>query len=260
MHEGEVARLQPVEVAQHLVLGVVPLEDLVGQEGAGARMGRLQLRLGPATGGGKRGLVPAPEALEQGEEIGVGHGLVEGHPDRSVLVPPQVDPPVAAPGEDALSPPGVHPHPQGVEERIAAQVEPQATEATGQEVGQAVHAPGDGPQAVRSVVDRVHPGHDREQDLGRADVARGLVAPDVLLSGLQGEAVGRAALGVVRHPDQPARDLPLVLVPRGQVGGVRPSEARGDPEALGGAHRDVGPELAGGAQQGEGEDVGRRHE
>ena len=46
-------------------------------------------------------------------------------------------------------------------------------------------------QAVGAVVDGVHARHDGEQHLGGADVARRLLAADVLLAGLQGEPVGR---------------------------------------------------------------------
>jgi hypothetical protein len=46
------------------------------------------------------------------------------------------------------------------------------------------------------VVDGVHRGDDGEQHLGGADVGGGLLAADVLLAGLQREAVGLAPLGV----------------------------------------------------------------
>ena len=110
------------------------------------------------------------------------------------------------------------------------------------------------------VVDRVHRGHDREQHLRGADVARGLVAADVLLAGLERQAVGRPALGVLRDADEPPGQVPLVLVLRGEEGGVRPAVAHRHAEALGRAERHVRPELPRRAQEGQGEEVGRHHE
>ena len=75
---------------------------------------------------------------------------------------------------------------------------------------QRVDAPRDCPQTFRAVIDGIHRGHDREEHLRRADVAGGLVAADVLLARLQREAIGRAALRIVRNADEPARHLALV--------------------------------------------------
>ena len=68
-----------------------------------------------------------------------------------------------------------------------------------------MHAPGDFAQALRPVVNRVHRGHDGEQNLRGADVARRLVAADVLLAGLEREAHRGLALRVVGDADEPAR-------------------------------------------------------
>jgi len=54
-----------------------------------------------------------------------------------------------------------------------------------------VRAPRDGGQPVRAVVSGVHGRGHGQQDLGGADVARGLLPADVLLAGLQREPVGR---------------------------------------------------------------------
>jgi hypothetical protein len=238
---------------------VVPVEDLVGEERARTGMGSGETEIAFQLLERERH-PPGGEGLEKGHEVGGARRFVERDSDRSVGKSPQVDLPIAGPGDRALPRRPVRSYPEGVEERLAAGVEAQAAQAPREQDGQAMDAPGDGPQPLGPVVDRVHAGHHREQDLRGADVARGLVAPDVLLARLQREAIGRPALGVVGHSDQPARDRALVLVLRGEVRGVGPAVAQGNPEALGRAHRDVGPELAGGAQQGQGEDVGRHHE
>ena len=62
--------------------------------------------------------------------------------------------------------------------------------------------------------DGVQAGDHREQHLRGADVARRLLAADVLLARLQREAVRGAALRVDRHADEPARQRALELVAR----------------------------------------------
>ena len=98
-------------------------------------------------------------------------------------------------------------------------------EAVGQAAGEIVHPARDPAQAVGPVINRIHRGHDGEQDLGRADVARRLVAPDVLLARLQREAIGRPAGGIVRDADEASRHVALVLVAGGEISGVRSAEA-----------------------------------
>ena len=124
-----------------------------------------------------------------------------------------------------------------------------------------VDALGDPTQPLGSVVDGVHPGDDREQDLRRADVARRLLAADVLLAGLQGEAVRRCTVGVDRHADEATGQLALEPGAHGHEPGVRPAEAERYAEALRRADRDVGTDLARGAQQRQREQVGgHRHQ
>ena len=101
----------------------------------------------------------------------------------------------------------------------------------------------------------VHPRHDREQDLGGADVARGLVAADVLLPGLERQAIGGATLGVARDPHESARDVTFVGLAGGEERGVRSSVAQGDPETLCRAHRYVRTELARRPEEREGEEI-----
>jgi len=110
--------------------------------------------------------------------------------------------------------------------------------------GKAMGAMRDPAQSFRPVVDGVHAGHHGQQHLRGADVARGLLTPNVLLTGLQGEAIGRGAVGVHRHPYEPTRKLSLEARPHGDVAGVRPTETKGHTEALGCSDHDVGVHLA----------------
>ena len=92
------------------------------------------------------------------------------------------------------------------------------------------------------MVHRIKRGHHGQQHLGRADVAGGLVATDVLLTGLQRQAQGQTAFRILGLPHKTARDLALVGLNGGEEGGVRTTESHRHPQALGAAHGNVGPE------------------
>ena len=80
--------------------------------------------------------------------------------------------------------------PQGLQ-RIATRVHGATrllAAALGEVGREPVHPLRDGAEAVGTVVHRVHPGDVRQQHLRGADVARGLLAANVLLAGLHGHA------------------------------------------------------------------------
>src|SRR5665647_1124326 len=116
-------------------------------------------------------------------------------------------------------------------------------------------------QALLAVVDGVHRRHHGQQGLGGADVARRLLATDVLLTGLQGESVGHRAVRVDAHADQAAGQHPLQAGPHGDVGGMRAAVEQRDTEPLRGADGDIGAQLTGRRQQGQRQQVrGDRHQ
>ena len=147
-------------------------------------------------------------------------------------------------------------HPHRVEEPARRGVQAAAAQRRGERGGPPVHPLRDGGQPVGPVVGRVHGGDDRQQHLRGADVAGRLLPPDVLLPGLQGEPVGRPAVGVHGHAHQAAGQLALEAVPDRDVAGVRTAEAHRHAEPLGGADGDVGAHLAGRPQQRQREQVG----
>ncbi len=109
------------------------------------------------------------------------------------------------------------------------------------------------------MINRVHAGHDGEEDLGGADVGGGFFAADVLFAGLEGEAVGGVAVGVFGDADDAAGEFSGEFGFAGHEGGVGAAAAHGDAEALGAADGDVGTAagpFAGGFDEGEGEEVG----
>jgi hypothetical protein len=140
--------------------------------------------------------------------------------------------------------------------KLSKKSRPRDAQRAGQQGGEAVDARGDGAQAFRPVPHRVHAGDVGQQHLRGADVGIGLLAPDVLLAGLQRHAVGGLAARILRDADDAARHRAHVRLARGEEGRVRTAEAHRHAEALRRAERDVGPHLAGRLEQHQRHQVG----
>ena len=147
-------------------------------------------------------------------------------------------------------------HQNGVEELVVHHGMATTSQTGGQQLCVAVHPGGDGAQAFRAVVARVHGGHHGQQHLRGTDIAGGLVTADVLFAGLQREPVGGCAIGIHRHSDEASGQLPGMGGVHGQVTGVRSTESHRHAEALRGAEGDVGTDVAGRGDQGQGQQVG----
>ena len=106
-----------------------------------------------------------------------------------------------------------------------------------------VGAPRDRCQALGTVVHGIHRGHHGKEHLGRADVGGRLLTADVLLAGLQGQAVGRRAVSVDGDAHEASRERPLEPGAHAHVAGVGAAKAHRNTEALGRAHRDIGAPL-----------------
>ena len=143
-----------------------------------------------------------------------------------------------------------------VEPALVLDGEAEAHEPCRQDVGEAVDAPRDPLQPLRPVIDRIHAGDDAQQDLRRADVAGRLLAPDVLLAGLERQPQRRPGAAVDRDADDAARHGAAVRLVGGEEGGVGAAVAQRHAEALGAADRDVGAEFAGRGQQDQAQQVG----
>ena len=71
---------------------------------------------------------------------------------------------------------------------------------------------GDIPKSLRTMVDSVHGCDDGKQNLGSADVARGLLSADMLLTGLKRESIGGIAICITGDSNQAARQAALELI------------------------------------------------
>ncbi len=148
------------------------------------------------------------EDFDQGAQIAGGRGFIQRHTERIGIDQAQID---AAQGsfldQFVGAPFGGGVDVERVEKRFRADLVTEFHQHGGQVRGHPVHPLGDLPQPLRPVVNGVHRGHDGEQDLRGADVARGFVAADVLLAGLEREPHGGPALRVMRDTDEPSRHV-----------------------------------------------------
>jgi hypothetical protein len=154
--------------------------------------------------------------------------------------------------------PPLHLDTERVEEVLVHDPVTEPAQRIGQDDRAVVGPLGDAPQAIRTVVHSVHACHDRKQHLRGADVARRLFAANVLLACLERHAESGVAIAVPRHADDAARHVPLVLILRGEEGGMRAAVPDRHAESLAVADGDVSAPFTRRHQQREREEVGGR--
>ncbi len=136
-----------------------------------------------------------------------------------------------------------------VEEGLVQRRKAEPAQPVGEDRRSPVNAARDVGEAIGAVINRIHRGDYREQHLRGADVRGRLLAPDMLLAGLQGEAIGRRPARIDGEADDASRHVALEVVAHRHIGRMRPAKAHRHAESLGGADRDVGAEFAGWHQQ-----------
>ncbi len=228
------------------------------QEGTGAHQRRRNDRGGLVQVGRRRGV--GRDYADDGCHVRRRGGLVQGHGERGGGELAQAEPrglgAGMARGDGGRG--GIHAN--RIEDGGRGDAHARADEALRQGGGESGHAGRDGANAVGAVIDREHARHDRGQNLRGADVAGRLLAPDVLLAGLQGQAQCHAAVRVLRHAHQASGHLARVFLARGKERRVRSAVAERQAESLHAAQGHVGPELSGWGQHRKGEQIGRhRH-
>src|SRR5262245_44141583 len=220
-----------MDVAEHLVLGVIALEDLVFQDFSRPRVSGIEIERDFTRQFLELGRLP-PEDAEKLHEVLESRRLVERDTHVAALVLAQIDAMLARALEDALAVGWLHPNPKSIEEGTVSQVVAFLPEAKGQHFREAVDPPGDRTNVLGAVIDSVHAGHDCEKNLSRTDVARRLVAADVLLSRLEREPERGLPLSVLRDSHDAAGHLARVLLSRGEKRRMRSSRTHRNPEAL----------------------------
>jgi hypothetical protein len=139
----------------------------------------------------------------QRREVPALRRLVARNAERVRIGQPNVDTALARRGNNGgRATWSIHLH--GVEERpgLCSHINSATPQALCEDCRIAMHACSNIGQAVGSVIDGIHRRCYRKQDLRSAYVACCLLAPDVLLTGLQCEPVGGPTVGVDRLADR----------------------------------------------------------
>ena len=110
------------------------------------------------------------------------------------------------------------------------------------------------------MIDGVAGGDVGQQGLGRADIAGGLLAADVLFARLQGEAQSGMAGRISGDADQSARNQPFTGFSRGKKCGVRAAVPHGHAESLRAAHRHVRAKFSRRPQPRQRQQIRRHHQ
>src|SRR2546429_249913 len=232
--ERQVAPFEPLDVAQHLRLGAVAMEHRVRQVGRGAvqRLGDRGVGFRAEVFHHEGQHLVERERRDEVGEVAQRRGLVERDADPGGGDDPQVD--AARPGgvEQARQDPGLHFHAQRVEERRMHDAVAEPGHGLREQDGEGVHALGDAAQPFGPVIHGVHARHHGEEHLRGADVARGLLAPDVLLARLQRHAERGTARGIARYADDAAGHVAPMGLPRREERGVRAAVAHRYAEPL----------------------------
>ena len=116
-----------------------------------------------------------------------------------------------------------------------------------------MNALGNGLQSLRSMIDAVHPRHDRQQNLSSADVRSGTISFDVLFTGLKGHTKRRTTVRIYGSADDSSGQQSLVRFPGGEVSRMRTAISQGNAQTLRRTQNTIGPHFAWRLEQDKGE-------
>ena len=131
--------------------------------------------------------------------------FIEGNPDGMFVELPQIHSGLGGAGQNRLRVFIGEIDAQGIEEVLVSNLQPGRLQRLSKLSCQAMDAFRDRAQTARAMVNRIHRRDHGEKDLGRANVARRFVAPDVLFAGLEREPVpGRPVASCETPTNRPA--------------------------------------------------------
>src|SRR6266496_1887233 len=104
---------------------------------------------------------------------------------------------------------------------------------------------GDCAQPTGAMIDSVHRGDHSGKNRRRANVARCLIATDMLLAGLQRESIGGPTFRILRNAHQPAGHVTFVSIAGGEVCRLRSAKPERSAEALRATDRDIRTKFPG---------------
>ena len=251
--QRQIAIRQTPHIAHHLGFRPVHVKDRMGQVIAVAQ----QIVGNGGQGRGRRRLVDAKGVQQPRDHARIG-GLINADPDAVATHLAQVDAALLG-GSQNPGLPHAHPYGDGVEKRIRRHLGPGGTQRIGHRHCVQMDPLRNGAQTHRPVKHGIERCHHRQQRLRGTDIAGRLLAPDMLLAGLQRQPIGAVAAGIDGHADDPPGHGALQLILAGHEPGMRPAIAHRHPEPLRRTHGDIGPHRARLLQQAQRQQIGGDH-
>ncbi len=199
------------------------------------------------------------ERLDDVRHIPLTHRFIESDANVGVAHPPEIDTRFQSSANNFVTAATLEVNAHRIKKVIMHHCMPQTLSSICEGNGVRVHAPGNAGQARRPVPYCIRARNDCQKYLSRANVARCLLAPDVLLPGAQRHAHRHAAACITRHPNQSARHQTLVLVLCGKETGVRTTKSHGYAKALRVTYRHVGSPFARRSKERQRKEVGSRY-
>src|SRR5688500_5173727 len=99
------------------------------------------------------------------------------------------------------------------------------------------------------MINRIHPSHNREQDLRCTNIRSRFFSSNVLFSRLQRHAIGWITRSVYRGTNYSSRHLSFELILGGKESSMWSAESHGNSKSLTRAHYYVGTHFAGSFHQ-----------
>ena len=253
-----------MQIAQHLRLGVVRIEDGMREVSTRSREALVVAIVDrPHERVWSRRVSAGGEYFEHLSQVGERHGLIEGD-DHVARMLAKIDASLAGGAYDfrrrrRVRPARRRPYAQRIEEVRMSKLVTELLEPGGKDRRMTMNAPRDPMQTARPVPHRVHAGDDGQQHLRGAHIARRLLPPDVLLARLQSHAQRRLPVRVSRDTNDATGQKPLELITRCEKCRVWSTEAHRHAEALRAADAHVRAPLARRCKQHQAHDVGGHH-
>ncbi len=227
--EREIARLQPPEIAQHLGLGVVGVENRMGQDkrNCGLRIAETGKSVRRST---RQDLIRwrrrSDRCFAKSFSVVVSSSeMPTAFWPRCAKIASQL-----SQRADRISPAGLsRSSTRIVSKKFSPAIEsPASSRAAASDLCRPCTLFRNRAQAAWAMINRIHRCDHGEENLGGADVTGGFVAANVLFAGLEREPICRAAVGIVRNADEPSRHVALVGIPRRKISGVRVRQNRAE--------------------------------
>merc|ERR1711937_1020216 len=255
MAQGKILRLKSRQISEHLVLGMIGVENWMSQEvRSSLESTNIVINLSSKGLGSERSRASRQDG-EKHIDILEGGSLIKSNRDVAGIQHTNVVVLLNSGSNHSSGLSFSNVDRDSVEEEVGLDTHSHLLGTVSHDSSEAMHSTSDFLQTFRSVVDGVHSGNVGKESLGSANVGRGLLSSDVLFTGLHGHTESRSSMSIHTCSDDTSWHDSLVLVVSGKESGVRSTISHWHSKALRGTNSNIGTELTGWGQHGQSKQV-----